>query len=136
MKTAAVSYIEREDGRLLVVWNKRYGGWSMPGGMVEKWETVEQAQERELFEETGLNTLSQEVLYEGSHGIPSSDASRASHVTLFRVTYEGVPREHEVGCPVTWMTRDEFLKWSPFAPFYVKVFDMIPPATWAPEAFE
>jgi ADP-ribose pyrophosphatase YjhB (NUDIX family) len=134
-KQAAVSYIEREDGRLLVVWNKRYGGWSLPGGMAEPEETNEQAQERELAEETSLNTLSRDLIYQGPHGI-QTDPSRASHVMLYRVKYEGTPREMELGCPVTWLTRDEFLKWSPFAPFYAQVFDAIPPAAWAPLAHE
>lgn len=54
MKRAAVAYVTREDGRMLVVWNKRYSGWTMPGGLVEKGETPVQAVMRELFEETGL----------------------------------------------------------------------------------
>jgi len=37
---AAVSYVEREDGRILCVWNSRYGGWALPGGKVEEGETV------------------------------------------------------------------------------------------------
>ena len=47
MNRAAVSYIERGDGRILCVWNSRYGGWTLPGGKVEEGETVEAAQERD-----------------------------------------------------------------------------------------
>ena len=41
MNRAAVSYVERSDGRILCVWNSRYGGWTLPGGKVEEGETVE-----------------------------------------------------------------------------------------------
>ncbi len=129
VKCAAVSYIEREDGRLLCVWNQRYGGWSLPGGMVEPGETIEKAMVRELKEETGCEVFSASRLYEGPHGIKNEDNSRASMVYIYRVRVRktGEPREMEVGCPVTWLTRAQFLKWSPFAPFYEKVFAAVPP---------
>ena len=128
MKAAAVAYIERSDGRLLCVWNQRYGGWSMPGGMVEEGETVEHALTRELREETGCDLLSAVPIYDGPHG-NNTDPSRASHVHLFRVRKLGDPQEMELGCPVTWLTREQFLKWSPFAEFYAKVFSAITAAT-------
>jgi ADP-ribose pyrophosphatase YjhB (NUDIX family) len=128
MKIAAVSYIERRDGRLLCVWNQRYGGWSLPGGMVEEGETVEHALSRELKEETGCDLLSAVLLYQGAHD-NNTDPTRASHVHLFRVKKLGDPQEMELGCPVTWLTREQFLKWSPFARFYGLVFAAIPRVT-------
>jgi ADP-ribose pyrophosphatase YjhB (NUDIX family) len=125
MKQSAVSYIERNDGRLLCVWNRRYGGWSFPGGLVEEGEEVEAAQARELREETSLATVSREPLFSGAHNL-AVQSGRASHVNVFRVTPRGQPREVEPGCPVTWLTREEFLKWSPFADFYAFVFDRFP----------
>ena len=127
MKYAAVSYIEREDGRLLCVWNQRYGGWALPGGLVEEGESVEVALGRELLEETGLELVEHESLWEGPHGIQNPDPTRASHVHIFRVMAYGAPREMEDACPVTWLTREQFLKWSPFAPLYEKVFAAVPP---------
>jgi ADP-ribose pyrophosphatase YjhB (NUDIX family) len=121
-KMAAVSMITREDGRLLCVWNRRYGGWSLPGGLVEEGESLEQAQERELREETGLETVLQFVLYCGPAVVLPDGKGRASMVTVFDVTVRGVPSEREPGCPVTWVTREEFLKWTPFAAFYQRMF--------------
>jgi ADP-ribose pyrophosphatase YjhB (NUDIX family) len=151
-RAASVSFIEREDGRLLCVWNKRYGGWSLPGGMVEEGETVDAAQARELREETSLETLTRKHLrwatcgeadsrsvsifdgdvsgagssYQPTFVVDGGTADpprpsvegRGSYVYVFRVTTSGIAREVEPGSPVTWLTREEFLKWSPFAKHY------------------
>jgi len=120
---AAVVMLQNHEGKYLVVWNRRYGGFSFPGGRVEEGETTDAAALRELGEETGIRAIgSPELVFEGSHGI-TVDVTRGSTVSVFRVAYyEGVATEMEQGCPVTWWTREEFLKWSPFAVFYVRVF--------------
>lgn len=124
MKRAAVALINRDDGRFLCVWNKRYGGWSFPGGLVEDNETVTQALVRELREETGLELLIYAPLFAGTHNTDVPEG-RASHVYVYKCEVHGDPREMELGCPVTWFTRHEFLKWSPFAKFYERVFAFI-----------
>jgi|SRR5579859_208016 len=119
---AAVSYITDDSGRLLVVWNRRYNGWSLPGGMVEPGESIQQAQARELREETGLETLAATLVYDAPAELNPSVPGRGRHVYVFAVLAQGVPRSVEPGCPVTWMTRAEFLHGSPFASFYVTFF--------------
>jgi 8-oxo-dGTP pyrophosphatase MutT (NUDIX family) len=125
MNRAAVAYIEREDGRLLCVWNLRYKGWSLPGGKVEAGETPEQAVARELEEETGMLLKTATPLYDGPHGM-KVDSTRGSHVHIFRVKAIGEPREIEKNCPVRWLSRSGFLRMSPFAEFYTKVFEVVP----------
>lgn len=124
VRRAAVSMVEKE-GKLLCVWNRRYEGWSLPGGMVEDGETVEEAQRRELAEETGLETLEREQVFEGEHGLTPSAGDRGGRariVHVFRVTTAGRPQETEPGCPIDWLTPEEFVERSPFGAFYAKVF--------------
>ena len=125
---AAVCITRRGDGRYLCVWNKRYGGWSFPGGKVEDGETPVQAAVRELREETSLEVVPDTYLFpvfEGEHNIIKIDSSRGSTVTVFMVPpfiLVGMAHENEIGCPITWLTREEVMKWSPFASFYEIVF--------------
>lgn len=44
-----------ENGRFLMVWHPRRGGWEMPGGHVEDGETSAQAAARECTEESGYS---------------------------------------------------------------------------------
>ncbi len=126
MNQAAVSYIERGDGRILCVWNSRYGGWTLPGGKVEEGETVEAAQERELYEETGLRTAGATPIYTSETCIKDAPGDRGRLVCVFRVeTTDSWFKQMEPDHPVAWFTREQFLKWSPFAEFYVGMFEVV-----------
>lgn len=134
-KTAVVAMCERDDGRLLCVWNPRYGGWSFPGGLREPADATDlEALMRELYEECGVHladtsgAFAPVLLYEGPHGISNPDPTRASIVKVYRCTleFQADPREMESGCPVTWLTRQEFFKWSPFAAFYKRIIGQVP----------
>jgi ADP-ribose pyrophosphatase YjhB (NUDIX family) len=120
MRQSAISIVE-QDGKYLCVWNPRFDGWSLPGGMVETDETLEQAQARELREETRLVTLNRKLVFEGTFELPSRP-DRSSHVHVFRVTTVGVAGAMEEGCPIAWLTREELLTQSPFAAFYTTMF--------------
>ena len=121
-RQAAVSLIVNGGGKVLCVWNLRYGGWSLPGGMVEVGETPEQAQRRELLEETGLVTRHAKLVFCGAHGIQALPGKerpgRGSIVNLYLVDPIGEPRVMEEGCVVTWLTVGDFVKGSPFGELY------------------
>jgi len=125
MKRAAISLVEHPDGggRLLCVWNTRYEGWSLPGGLVEEGESIGEAQARELREETGLETVSARQIFTGPAA--QTKPNRASYVHVFQVNTRGEPVSVELNSAITWLTRAEFLELSPFSEFYRQVFALV-----------
>jgi ADP-ribose pyrophosphatase YjhB (NUDIX family) len=126
MNKAAVSYVEREDGKVLCVFNRRYKTWSLPGGKCEQNETLEAAQARELQEETSMTTKSAILVFDAPSCV-EVEPDRGRQVYLFRVEAEGTPKENEAGCPVQWMTRDELLEVSGFKEYYQEAFKVVLP---------
>ena len=123
MTDSAVCLVER-DGRLLCVWNRRYSGWTLPGGMVEPGERTDEAAARELAEETGLLAHRVRLLYAGPADASMVAPGRATQVNVYEVTVapEARPAEREAGCPIAWLTREEFLERVPFKAFYRRMF--------------
>ena len=62
---AVAGVVENQKGEWLVV-KKKYGGlkgmWSLPAGFVEMGETADQAAQREVLEETGIQTAVESVI--------------------------------------------------------------------------
>ncbi|MFH1810285.1 MAG: NUDIX domain-containing protein [Pseudomonadota bacterium] len=86
--TLGVRILLTDQGRVLLVRHRLLGGWYLPGGGVERDETLEQAARRELLEETsasvGVLTL---------HGVFSNFHDGASdHVVVFRGEGAATPR--------------------------------------------
>jgi ADP-ribose pyrophosphatase YjhB (NUDIX family) len=69
---AVFVFITNGDEVLLVRQNYGLKYWSLPGGVVEKGETLDQAAVRELKEETGLDIRLNRVV--GLYSKPSEDA--------------------------------------------------------------
>lgn len=127
-KKAALAFIERLDRRFLCVWNLRYNGWALPGGKVEDGETPLHALGRELWEETGLELISADIVFEGPHDLaPQGEENSGRIVCLFTALTIGTPREMEPGGKVAWLTREEFMATSPFAAFYRNIFTEVLP---------
>lgn len=52
----------REDGKLMLVFNKDFNGWFFPGGYVEEGQTSQECAARELLEEAGLEARSEDLV--------------------------------------------------------------------------
>lgn len=128
VKCAAVAMIFENNnpktGKLLCVWNKRYNGWSMPGGRVEDGESILDGLTRELLEEVGIVRFKWLHVFAGPHNTEVPEG-RASYVYVYSVFTTDEPRAMEDGCPITWLTPAEFLEKSPFAAFYKPVFEKL-----------
>jgi 8-oxo-dGTP diphosphatase len=92
-----VSGVIISDNKILLVQNKDENGyylWSLPGGVVEDGESLEDALFREIYEEVGLKVKEKQLIYIHESFIPEYSAQ--SLVTVFQVTvYDGNPIPHD-----------------------------------------
>jgi len=71
-----------EEGRLFLVRHSYVAGWHMPGGGVERHETVEQALEKELREEGNLVMTARPQLFQVYF---NRTTSKRDHIAFYRV---------------------------------------------------
>lgn len=86
------------NGELVLIQRQDDGGWSLPGGLIDRGETVAQAAARELREETGLSLVSIERCV-GIYSAPDRDPRLHSVCIALAVMVAGdlqVGDRHEV----------------------------------------
>lgn len=82
------------EGRLFLVRHSYIVGWHMPGGGVERHETVEQALEKELREEGNLVISGKPQLF---HVYFNNRTSKRDHVVFYRVeVVQPAPRKPDL----------------------------------------
>lgn len=81
--------IEVNDGIVLIERKNPPHGWALPGGFVDYGETLEEAAQREAFEETGLKVRLKGQFH--TYSDPNRDPRRHTISTVFVATADGVP---------------------------------------------
>jgi 8-oxo-dGTP diphosphatase len=102
---AAGGFVTNFQGQVLLIKSPRHGDWEFPGGQVEEGETIPQALEREVFEETGIIVRVKSLV-----GV-YSNTRRPSIVNLdFICEYvSGEPQTSLESTRVEWVDREEAL---------------------------
>lgn len=118
----AVGALIIQDGRVLLVRRATEplkGEWSLPGGVVETGETLEEAVKREVLEETGIETFVQRAVGLFQRIIPDANGRVRFHYVVH--DYLCGPSMGETKAAddvdqVAWFTKDE-VKTLPLQPF-------------------
>ena len=111
MKLVDICVRRKSDDKFLVVTNRKYGGYTTPGGKVDPGESHEDAALRELKEETGLVATAEDLRYIGKfeHSWRGIDVTCFGYVCHIE-DFEGQqPRQVEEGTKPFWVERDALL---------------------------
>ncbi len=104
--------IERADGKLLLVRTHKWRGrWGLPGGKVDRGETLEDALRRELREETGLEIRDIEFVI-AQESIDSAEFYKPAHMLLMNYharTDGSIVRLNEEAQAYLWAEPEEAL---------------------------
>jgi len=102
----------RSDGKFLAVTNRKYSGWTLPGGKIDPGESPAQAAVRELREETGLRVHIEQLRGNGDY-FEHVWRDMPVRCYAFYVDWSAVrdqePIPEEEGTQVLWVTRDDLL---------------------------
>jgi 8-oxo-dGTP diphosphatase len=82
------------DGRIVLIQRRDTGQWGLPGGLIDWGETIPQAAQRELNEETGLRLLEITRLI-GVYSSPDRDPRMHSISILITIQAEGNLKIHD-----------------------------------------
>jgi len=95
--------------QVLLVWHRRTGRWSLPGGRLEEGEAPAETAARELLEETGFEAKVLELLHVGE-GVPEPDwpGREPRDLHVFELRFGGIPEALPVVGP-----EGTALRWGP-----------------------
>ena len=113
--------VANANGRVLMIKSPRYGDWEFPGGQVEESETLTQALEREILEETGVTVKVKSLV-----GVYSNTRKPSIVMMDFICEYiSGEPRASMESSQVEWVDRDQVLSRIKRDAIYKRMKDML-----------
>jgi ADP-ribose pyrophosphatase YjhB (NUDIX family) len=77
----------REDGKIMMIFNKDANDWRFPGGFVEADQTSEESAARELLEESGLETETRDLIPFAYQSGYDFSYENGDHLQFFSQTY-------------------------------------------------
>lgn len=111
------AFIYKEEEKKILMVNNKGEGWSLPGGAVEKMETLEQAVIREVKEETNLIIEIDEIL-----AVNEAFFESKKHHALF-ITFKATIIESEISImdkeeitEIAWIDIEEANELMPYYP--------------------
>ncbi len=118
MKRLNVAYnlvYDEQTNTVLMVYNCDVNAWSLPGGVVEGNETLEEAAKREFFEETGMYAKVEHVIAV-NECIFEAKNEQALFVTFRSTITRGTPtilHPNEIS-KIEWMDLDKAAQFMPY----------------------
>jgi 8-oxo-dGTP pyrophosphatase MutT (NUDIX family) len=130
MFRGSVEVVVRRGDQFLVVTNRKWGGFSMPGGKLDKGESLEAGARRELLEETGLTALSLKRIGGAIHKSQPKDGGPDWFCMAFEADIgDQEPSEVEEGSRPYWTTQEDIRKNALYPDYYEWLFDFLRPVS-------
>ena len=103
--------MRRADGKFLAVTNRKYDGWTLPGGKIDEGELPGPAALRELEEETGIKLKMGDLQFVGvfTHRWRGIPCKCWGYYLRYNLPDDVEPKQVEEGTKPFWVERDDLL---------------------------